>query len=446
MRRVTLRPLDRGGSETRVRFGSTQLVAPCDASDPDSLALPETLMTKLGLMPGDSLNLLVHNQDGSLQMGPLVGMLVSPGSPGRMFRGWRKEYYEALTQHAALAGAVAFCFTVDGLSVRDALVEGWINRNSVWQRVTLPLPDVIYNRATYRNRKLRQAAAEQLDELHLHYGTMLINPPNAFSKSVVAAALSFFPHTRRLTPETVPFSDPAALHEMLNKYDCVVVKSDDGSHGSEVLRIRQRRRDWEVAGSFGERRMKIRFTSRKLLVSFLEYLCGNTPCVVQQGIDLARVDGRLFDLRVILQKDGSNSWRAPLVLVRLAHPAQVVSNTSRGGEAILPDSFRKRFGDQLAGVESMEEVALTASLSLADALESRLGRLGEIGVDVGIDRNGRPWILEANAKPFHRWLPDSPQPLNLYPLQYAVYLAEDAWRGRITGLPSPILARGRTET
>jgi hypothetical protein len=36
---------------------------------------------------------------------------------------------------------------------------------------------------------------------------------------------------------------------------------------------------------------------------------------------------------------------------------------------------------------------------IAKKLEQHYHHLGEMSIDVGLDRNGRPWIFEANAKP-----------------------------------------------
>lgn len=48
----------------------------------------------------------------------------------------------------------------------------------------------------------------------------------------------------------------------------------------------------------------------------------------------------------------------------------------------------------------VEERIQRAAVELAEAIEQSLGKpLGEIGLDIGIDRNGHIWMFEANSKP-----------------------------------------------
>ena len=42
------------------------------------------------------------------------------------------------------------------------------------------------------------------------------------------------------------------------------------------------------------------------------------------------------------------------------------------------------------------------SAQLPSLLEEGFGRLGELGIDFGVDTKGRVWILEVNSKPGRR--------------------------------------------
>lgn len=154
--------------------------------------------------------------------------------------------------------------------------------------------------------------------------------------------------------------------------------------------------------------------------------------IIQQGIDLPQVEGRPFDLRTIVQKDRRGEWVSVITFVRWAAPDQVASNTSQGGEVFTPDNFLKRFSSQLHGFSGMEGEADTVALQVAEVLESHLGSLGEVGVDIGLDRDGRPWVFEANTKPRHRLLPDLSLTRQVF--DYAVFLAGQKWSGQRTKL------------
>ena len=60
--------------------------------------------------------------------------------------------------------------------------------------------------------------------------------------------------------------------------------------------------------------------------------------------------------------------------------------------------LRARFRDEEKVQEIMETIRFV-SLEAARALETAIGPAGEMGVDIGVDREGRVWFIEANLKP-----------------------------------------------
>ncbi|WP_036724954.1 YheC/YheD family protein, partial [Paenibacillus forsythiae] len=107
--------------------------------------------------------------------------------------------------------------------------------------------------------------------------------------------------------------------------------------------------------------------------------------------------GQPFDVRVLMQKDGNGRWTLGGMAVRLGPRGSLTSNLHGGGTAVHPASFlRKQYGGAAANI--LAELAL-ASAFLPPLLEAGFGRLGELGLDFGIDPGGRIWLLEANSKP-----------------------------------------------
>jgi len=72
----------------------------------------------------------------------------------------------------------------------------------------------------------------------------------------------------------------------------------------------------------------------------------------------------------------------------------VVTNTALGADEIIVgknDPFPYR-GSSWEEIESF-------SKNVALALEACFGLHGEIGLDVGLDQQGKLWLIEANSKP-----------------------------------------------
>lgn len=364
---------------------------------------------------------------------PRVGILLGSHLETLLTGPW-KERYVRMSREAREAGLDPVFCAAEGIDVRAGTAAGWAEHQGGFAAVAGPLPDVIYHRATYGDRETRRHVAGMLRELKALHGVTLLNGVNSLSKHQVDEALRFFPDTAALAPATVPFTGSASLLSMLEEYPRVFLKADHGSHGSDVLCIGGTGEGWEVRGNAGGAFVQEAFPEQEQLLTFLGLVRGNQEWIIQQGIEIPRAGNRVFDLRAVLQKDGAGEWQVPLLLVRHAESGQVAANMSRGGTPYLPEAFLREFGPQLPGLESMVESATAAARKTALALEARFGLLGEIGVDIGLDRHGRPWILEANTKPLHPMLPGVWERLVQLPFRYAAYLAGRARQGRETFL------------
>lgn len=88
--------------------------------------------------------------------------------------------------------------------------------------------------------------------------------------------------------------------------------------------------------------------------------------------------------------------------------------------------LRARFGRSRRRVRGRINRAAT---DIVNALDEILdGPLGELGLDLGIDRRGRVWLIEVNAKPYRKVLDAGPKKgvrLSFRrPMAYARHLAE----------------------
>ncbi|PZD96637.1 YheC/YheD family protein [Paenibacillus sambharensis] len=197
----------------------------------------------------------------------------------------------------------------------------------------------------------------------------------------------FIPLTRELSK--------VSLNEMLTQHSMVYIKPDIGSFGNGVMRIEQQ--------PDGLYRLQLQsdiysYSSFDRLYEGIRKLAGHKKYLVQRGIELLRYNDRRFDLRVMVQKNPKGKWETTGIIGRLAHPAKAVTNYHSGG---TPLSF-----EQLtqAILTDEERQALTQRLKLigaaaASGLQSAYPRLKELGLDIAIDTDKRPWLLEVNTLP-----------------------------------------------
>lgn len=118
--------------------------------------------------------------------------------------------------------------------------------------------------------------------------------------------------------------------------------------------------------------------------------------LVQQGIHLMRMDQRPIDYRIHTNKDELGKWQVTAIAAKVAGHGSVTTHLQSGGEIktiedIFPDQIERQ-----KYLNKLNEVVIDMSIALEQQVQ---GIIGEVGFDVGIDRNGDVWVFEANSKP-----------------------------------------------
>jgi len=285
--------------------------------------------------------------------------------------------------------------------------------------------DAVYDRFFARRRGEAAAAARFLRESERRWGCARLGGTLP-DKWTVHLALRGDPHIRPLLPATAPF-DAARLPDWLSRGGGrLLLKPSAGMQGRGVLALRRLAGGaLEAAGRDGRNRcVRAVFGDAGACA---EWLAGRTarPYLAQRLLDLRDGEGRPFDVRLLVQKDGGGRWRTTGSALRLGRTGGITSNLHGGGVAEEPLPFltqlfgSERAGSLLGGIEA-------AGLRIVRRLECRFGRLAELGLDFGIDPAGRLWFLEANAKPgrsaFRRLGGPAARLSVERPLQYARYL------------------------
>jgi hypothetical protein len=150
--------------------------------------------------------------------------------------------------------------------------------------------------------------------------------------------------------------------------------------------------------------------------------------VAQQGIRLIEIESCPIDFRFHMHKDGNNRWVVAGIGAKKAGRGSVTTHIKNGGSLMTPEQALARiFGDRAS--EVLQE-AKNVAVKLSEAIERNYSHmLGELGLDIGIDRNGSIWMFEANAKPGrsifkHPALKDQGRASIEYILDHCLYLSK----------------------
>lgn len=342
---------------------------------------------------------VIKLEENSLQLGPLVGILTEPfGAVGSPFTS-RSSFVKQLIQFGTNK-AYVFGFTPEDINWNDKTVLGhFITSNGTWYRRKVNLPDVVYNRLPNRKKEITDEMT-RFREKFIQQNIPIFNW-SFLNKNDVYALLDQDPEALAHLPESHLNVEPEKLKEMLHKYRFVYFKPSTGSLGYGIYRITYiARKGYFIRYRANEKNNLVKFDSFEKMYRNLKIRVGrNYPSyVAQQGIRLIELDGCPVDFRFHMHKDGNNEWRAVGIGAKRAGKGSVTTHMRNGGKLLTPEQALKHaFGSRASQVL---QYAKQISVRLSEAIERNYShRIGELGLDIGIDDQGEVWMFEANAKP-----------------------------------------------
>jgi hypothetical protein len=383
----------------RIAFGSKSMEVEFVAlSDNTHRIILSKKISETLLFPdlGTPLHVFFENQ--TLYIGPLIGIFTA-GFTSFPFRpiGERSAFFAKLLSVKKTVGVLPFVFGEQHIDWERGIIQGYFFHEHEWKVIDVPFPNVIYDRLPNRKSERNPALKTVKERLQKDYLIPWYNP-GFFNKLDIYERLQQEARAAPYLPETHPFSSFSTIERMLSDYGHIYLKPFNGSLGLGVHQIIYdkhqndyfcRYRDHE-----GVNRLR-RFPSLESLFRAVFSRHKLDKILVQQGIHLIRYDQRIIDFRVHTNKDDQGEWRVTALAAKIAGTGSVTTHVRSGGEV-------KTLEEIFSGEQSTQykEMLTDAALKLSKALEKNMeGIIGEIGFDLGIDRNGDVWLFEANSKP-----------------------------------------------
>lgn len=335
------------------------------------------------------------------QSPPIIAILTMPDEQ-RLFRGNRNNFIDIIQTGKKLKIPVYIVTTKD-INIQERLAFGYSYSasNNSWTRKQIPFPNIIYNRIPSREDEFRPEVKKLLDDCIKHPRIQFYNP-GFFNKWHLFEWLSRNKATRVYVPQTQQYHPNIKLLPMLKKYKVLYLKPEKGKAGTGIMRIRritQPRVSYTLSTQTNRSSQTIYFTTISKLREHLNSIIEKQAYIVQQGINLLAVDNRPFDLRVLLQKNKRGRWAITGIGARLAGESSITTHVPRGGSIESPSRLLSTSFGQLKAKSTIKRSQQTAIL-LAKQIEKRSGHeLGEMSMDLGVDKQAKIWFFEANSKP-----------------------------------------------
>jgi glutathione synthase/RimK-type ligase-like ATP-grasp enzyme len=363
--------------------------------DPDEVHIPENLFQLFHLpIQRYKFHAIYQENTQSLLVGPVIGLVTDFKKKGneepyfRSIHSFCEELHHGLSEN----GGFLYVFSYPEFSSQGYYFEG-----GNWKAAQLPLPDVIYNRI--HSRKIEFGKEFHLFRHRLAELNIPIFNDRFLSKWEVHEHLIHENHLLAYIPDTKLFTKDH-LAAFATKYETVFIKPVHGSQGRNIFKLQKENDHFTLESS-----IKSQTDNKQVILSFdkiyqhLKPLLNNRIYIIQQGIPLLTYQSRGMDYRILCHKSQQNNWKATSVVARISAEDEFVSNIARGGEIMTPLNALKEnmsISDAKWLISQMKELAIETAM-IIDRKSS--GITGELGIDIGIDQEGKPWIIEVNSKP-----------------------------------------------
>lgn len=353
------------------------------------------------------------------RLGPLLAILISEDKLHAMQHGARDSAYRRYAGYAEEMGGQLVFVSLSGIHPVHGRMTGFQYGDGVFRPVRIPIPRVFYDRSFGPDGRDEAIAFRKIAQ---DIGVLVLNEPVKITKLDTHDVLMTNANLRSFLPHTEPLTD-SALINTAKSYGAIYLKPDSLSKGQGVFRASLAAGTWllERSDANGNEAWEVKDTS-----GLRSHLIPNVPYLVQQAIDLATYWNNHYDLRAAVQKDTQGRWQVTGLVARLAPPLGVVTSPRSGGSVLPADvAFAHSFGSQQ--VDTKLALVHETACAIATAIEHHYGHCANLGLDLGIDKSGRLWLIEVNGRPLAVSLTRLNDPainarIFRYPIAYAAAL------------------------
>lgn len=421
------------GDTLTLKAGTAEITAGVTVSDDPAASnfIAAGLLHRLLLPTDQEFNLRLAKGQPVAVLGPVIGILISKNKKLKRPPFSRQKFLlQSFIAAGRKMGAVVYAFDPEGIDPEKKCIEGYYPNKTAtaeinWKRTGFPFPDVVHNRIISRTTE-RNPLVSQAIKITSDYGSKCFNP-KFLNKWETHNILSQNRELRKFLPETVRYESAKQLILFLQKHPLVYLKPWHGSLSKNILRICKEDNKYKYVHRQGKRTVSGVWYDVCQLAEAVPDFIGRRPYLMQQGLDLVTYFGRVFDIRVLVQKNLDGCWIVTATVARVGKAGSPFPNIAAGGSALTVEQvWQELFNRDWLTSSLREEIDRLAKL-VAVTLDENLGNFGEMGLDIGLDHDGRPWLIEVNSKPSRKVFPPGEKALKAQsirlPMEYALYLA-----------------------
>src|SRR5690606_20375118 len=209
-----------------------------------------------------------------------------------------------------------------------------------YRRKWVSAPKVIHNRAIYK----KPANQQKIEEL-IRGGTVIYNQQNRYDKLEIYEILMRNESLRPHLPCTV-LANQASLEQMMDMFDCLIIKPSNSSIGRGIMKLERRSGRWVLTyPSSKTSSVWKELGFEKNAAAWLAHKFRQESYVIQQTLPLATYSDRPFDLRISVQRNETGLWQVTGMAGKVAAKGKFVTNVAQGGKVYTLDHLLSAMPD-----------------------------------------------------------------------------------------------------
>lgn len=390
-----------GNKQMRMKAGRLEIDVTCKHNNSaNTIELPLRLVEAFGLCEDEAVNVVIKGK--KICLGPVIGIFSSNGLVSKTnAQAPHFRMIETMNANKAV-NAIVYFFTIKDVDFYTKRINGtYFNYDKEqWEKKYFPYPDILYDRGGGALKSQKSISDYIRNEIQNDKELIKINSKYYFDKWDLHKALVQYEKIRPNLPLTVLWTKQEDLLQMFHESSAVYIKDCLGSNGLGVARvIKFSDKDYELSHFFN-RTYKYNLSSFDELLNTIDTIFEGKKVIIQSAIDLLQLNDRNIDMRATVQKDGNGKLSVTAFPVRLGKLDCPITSTISGSSVYRLDYFFKEFFSysQLE-VDKLQRKVTQFLLTCYKCIEDIYGDFGELGIDYAIDKSGKIWFIECNAKP-----------------------------------------------
>ncbi|HGH5980985.1 TPA: YheC/YheD family protein [Kluyvera georgiana] len=331
----------------------------------------------------------------------VVGMIRSAGRPGNAI--------VANAHAAAMQNAKLIYFTPDDVDINKKKINALHYVDGQWRTIVSDFPDVIENDERSLRRKDIFSVLTQNAPFTMHLLGGKLTTFNRIKKAGIYEELLIPDYSINTLTD---FTHAAGFFERF------VIKPMRGSQGSNVSYFER------IEGGVRVNHCgKVSELSTADLANFYHDVIGEKHYLLQKYVESRSSHGLPFDIRIHVRRGAEARWKLVKIYARIGAGDTIVSNISAGGSMASASSFLTVQFGQDKGRQILNDLRALAK-SFPAKFQSLYPEfmIDALGIDIGVDREGKLWIFEVNSCPGAKFFAlEAAIPR----MEYAIWLARD---------------------